>query len=158
MSYEKRGKGLMVFVDGAAIAYTTNHTLSINAQITEDSRTKDEALGPAGDFDHNEWDVSVDSIMGVGTGENYSTLIAKMLAQQYDDDDDEACELVFDAVDPTLAAGAVPTGGWEAGETAAVYPATTGTAYIDELSFTAGESGYATMSAKFMGVSEIETL
>lgn len=141
----------MAFVDDVAVAYATDHTLNINTQISTDAITKDEALGAGGDFDHNEWEVDCNSIMGVGTGENYTTLVAKMLAQQWDDDESEVLELVFDAVDPDTAAGAVPAGGWAAGGDAAVFPASTGDAYIEELSFSAGESGYATMSAKFIG-------
>lgn len=152
MAYEQRGKGVMAFVDDKAIAYATDHTLSINTQISTDGQTKDEALGAYGDFDRNEWEVDCNSVMGVGSGENYTTLVAKMLGQQWDDDDSEVLEMVFDAVDPGEVEDAVPAGGWAAGADTSFFPASTGDAYIEELSFSAGSEGYATMSAKFIGV------
>lgn len=142
----------MVFVEGKAIAMTTNHTLSINQQIT-DERTKDDPLGPGGEADYAEINVSADSILGTSDKaganvETYTTLITKQLAGT-------EVELVMDAVASTAVPGEIPTAGWEAGEDDARWPYLTCDALIDEINISGGSEGNATMSVSFIGVSEI---
>lgn len=139
----------MAFVDGVAIAYATNHSLSITPSILED-RTKDDGDAPVGEFDTYTWNVSTDSVVGVHdvvtTEMSVVDLIDTMLAMQ-------PVTLAFDAAMP--ATGVVPTTGWAQAAKDADYPATTGTAWIESISISAGSTGYATASISFSGEGDL---
>ena len=134
----------MAFVDGAAIALATQHQLSISATILED-RTKDDGDAAVGEFDSYSWTLSSDSV--VGTNDDVSReqtavmLIDKMLELQ-------KVVTVTDAATPTT--GSAPESGWAAAN-GATYPASSGEAYIESLSISAGATGFATSSVSFKG-------
>ena len=137
----------MAFAGGKAIALATSHTLSITATYLKE-RTKDDGDGaPAMDFDFADWKVTSDSIVGANEGvSNEQTvvdLIDAQLAMQ-------PIEVVFDAAKPVT--GAVPAGGWQPAA-GAPFPATTGTAYITDISVEGGSEGSATASVTFEGAS-----
>ena len=139
----------MSFVDGKAIALATSHTLNINPRILTD-RTKDDGDAPVGDADGYDWGVSVNSI--VGTNDNVSNeksivdLLDAMLALR-------KVGVVTDASTP--ATGKIPNAGWSPANDDKTYPASSGEAYIESMSITAGESGYATASVNFKGQGEL---
>jgi len=144
---QKKGKNIMLFLDTTAIAMATNHTLNLNPQIDE-TVTKDDALGPAGDIDIIDWDVSCDSVVGdndnVSNEATYVELINAQLTGAT-----VAC--VMDAVPAADDDQAVPAGGWEAGNVAAQYPKRSGNALISEISIEAPSDGFATMNVSLQG-------
>ncbi len=60
----------------------------------------------------------------------------------------EKVTLVFDAANP--ATGSIPAGGWSKAN-GAEYPATSGDAWIESISISAGSTGYATANVSFKG-------
>ena len=144
---QKKGKNIMLFLDTTAIAMATNHTLNINPQIDE-TATKDDALGPAGDIDIVDWDVSCDSVVGdnadVSNELTYVELISVQMAGT-----PIAC--VMDAVPAANDDEAVPAAGWSPGNVAAQYPKRSGNALISEISIEAPSDGFATMNVSLQG-------
>lgn len=144
---QNKGKNIMLFLDSTAIAMATNHTLSINPQIDE-TATKDDALGPAGDIDIVDWEVSAESVMGANTDVSneltYDGLISAMLAMTY-----VGC--VMDAVPSANQNEAVPAAGWSGGNVAVEYPKRSGSALFSEITIEAGAEGFATMNVKLQG-------
>jgi hypothetical protein len=133
----------MAFADDKTIALATNHALTISPSILED-RTKDDGDVPVAEFDTYTWGISTDSVVGsndAATEASIVALIDKMLAL-------EKVTLKFDAAMPPT--GAMPASGWVAAN-GAEYPATSGEAWIETISITAGSSGYATASVSFKG-------
>lgn len=150
MAYVSKGYKAMIFVDSKAIALATNHTLNITANILEE-RTKDDGDAPAGEFDNYTWNATSDNIVGkndsVGSNEqSMIDLIDTMLGLN-------KVEVVSDAAIPTT--GSVPNGGWSCDEVTDDYPVSKGEAYIENLSITAGSTGYATASVSFKGQGEL---
>lgn len=139
----------MAFVDGAAIALATQHQLSISATILED-RTKDDGDAAVGEFDNYSWTISADSVVGVNDEvsreQTAVMLIDKMLELQ-------KVVTVTDAARPNT--GSVPESGWEAFDSSVHYPASSGEAYIESLSISAGATGFATSSVSFKGQGEL---
>ena len=139
----------MSFIDGKAIALATSHTLNINPRILTD-RTKDDGDAPVGDADGYDWSVSVNSVVGkndkVSNEQTIVDLLDSMLALR-------KVGIVTDAAKP--ATGKVPEAGWSPANDSTSFPASSGEAYIESLSITAGESGYATASANFKGQGEL---
>jgi hypothetical protein len=140
---------MMAFADGEAIALATQHQLSISATILED-RTKDDGDAAVGEFDSYSWTISTDAV--VGANENVAKektavkLIDTMLAL-------EKVAVVTDAATPTT--GSVPESGWAAAG-GATYPASSGEAYIESLSISAGATGFATSSISFKGQGDLD--
>lgn len=134
----------MVFADGKAIALATNHSLSISPSILED-RTKDDGDAPVAEFDTYTWSISTDCVVGtndIDAEVSVVGLIDKMLAM-------EKVTVVFDAAIPGI--GMLPSTGWAPAATDTEYPVTTGEAWIESISISAGASGYATASITFKG-------
>lgn len=147
---ENKGKAIMIFDGSTTVALATNHELTIKPKIDE-TKTKDDALGPVGTFDYSEWDATCDSIMtpDIHTGqENFSDLIDKQLAGT-------RLNLVMDAVEPATADDEVPVDGWVRDSDATNFVSLSGYAYISELSITADEEGDAKVSVSFVGDSEL---
>lgn len=148
MAFVSKGYKMMAFVDGAAIALATQHTLNISASVLED-RTKDDGDAAVGEFDNYSWNISADSVVGVNDEvsreQTAVMLIDKMLELQ-------KVVIVTDAATPTT--GSVPEDGWAAAN-GATYPASSGEAYIESLSISAGATGFATSSVSFKGQGEL---
>lgn len=141
---------MMVLWDSAAIALTTNHTLTVTPNILSE-RTKDDADAPAGDMDGYSWGMTSDSVVGTNdnVGSNERSIIqlaAKMLELS-------KLAVVSDAITPRT--GGVPNTGWKESTDKTVYPESRGAAYIESLSITAGASGYASASVSFKGEGEL---
>ena len=144
MAFVSKGYKMMAFVEGEAIALATQHQLSISATILED-RTKDDGDAAVGEFDNYSWTISTDAVVGANESvtkeQTVVELIDRMLAL-------EKVGIVTDAATPTT--GSVPNAGWAAAG-GATYPASSGEAYIESLSISAGASGFATSSVSFKG-------
>lgn len=148
MAFVSKGYKMMAFVEGEAIALATQHTLNISASLLED-RTKDDGDAAVGEFDNYSWSISTDSVVGknesVAKEQTVVELIDTMLALQ-------KVTIVTDAATPTT--GSVPESGWSAAG-GATYPASSGEAYIESLSISAGATGFATSSVSFKGQGEL---
>jgi hypothetical protein len=149
MAFVSKGYKMMAFVEGEAIALATQHTLNISASLLED-RTKDDGDAAVGEFDNYSWTISADTVVGVNENvTNEQTvvgLIDTMLALQ-------KVAIVTDAATPTT--GSVPESGWAAAG-GATYPASSGEAYIESLSISAGATGFATSSISFKGQGDLD--
>ena len=148
MGYVSKGRRMMAFVGGEAIAYATNHSLTVTPSIIED-RTKDDGDAPVGEFDTYAWGINTDSVVGVHDTtpeKSVVELIDTMLAM-------EKVTLAFDAAMP--ATGSVPASGWAPANNPTDYPATTGEAWIESLSISAASTGYATSSVSFSGEGDL---
>jgi hypothetical protein len=150
MAFLSKGYKMMAFVDNEAIALATQHTLNISASVLED-RTKDDGDAAVGEFDNYSWTISADSVVGVNENvTNEQTvvgLIDTMLALQ-------KVAIVTDAARPNT--GSVPESGWEAFNSSSHYPASSGEAYIESLSISAGATGFATSSVSFKGQGDLD--
>lgn len=140
----------MAFVGGEAIALATQHTLNISASLLED-RTKDDGDAAVGEFDNYSWTISADSV--VGANENVTKeqtvveLIDIMLALN-------KVAIVTDAAIPPT--DSVPEEGWSPTSRDTVFPASSGKAYIESLSISAGATGFATSSVSFKGQGDLD--
>ena len=134
----------MAFVNGAAIALATQHTLNVSATILED-RTKDDGDSAVGEFDNYSWTISADSVVGVNEEVSREQTVVMLIDTMLDL---QKVDIVTDAATPTT--GSVPEDGWAAAK-GATYPASSGDAYIESLSISAGATGFATSSVSFKG-------
>jgi TP901-1 family phage major tail protein len=150
MAFVSKGYKMMAFVGGEAIALATQHTLNISASLLED-RTKDDGDAAVGEFDNYSWTISADSV--VGANENVTKeqtvveLIGIMLALN-------KVAIVTDAAVPPT--DSVPEEGWSPTSRDTVFPASSGQAYIESLSISAGATGFATSSISFKGQGDLD--
>lgn len=144
---QTKGKNIMMFIDGTAVALATNHTLNFNPQIDE-TATKDDALGPAGDIDIVDWGVSADSVVGANADVSNELTYEELIAAQLSG---AAVNAVMDAVPDAVQDEAVPAAGWSGGNVAANYPKRSGQAMISEIAIEASDEGFATMNVQLAG-------
>lgn len=149
MSNVSKGSKAAVFVDDKAIALATNHTVTVNANITE-QRTKDDGEFTKSEADGYTWGMSSDNVIGknenVTNEQTIVDLIDTWLAMR-------KVTVATDAVLPTT--GRVPDSGWEPSGDGSKFPVSTGEAYIESISISAGPNGYATSSVSFKGQGEL---
>lgn len=140
-----KGGDLMLFVNNKSIAYATNHTLEISAEL-KDVSNKDEG---AGDWSSQEvgllsWNASTENLYSLdGAGNNFAALYDLMIAKT-----------------PTLAyftvksqtGNTVPTGGWSPKAAATGNPQYKGNVVLNSLQLTAQNGDYAQFTAQFTGV------
>lgn len=143
-----KGKSLMIRIEGRTIALATNCQLSMNANI-EETKTKDNAVGPAGEFESLSWTMSSNNIVGMNEGLDnlqvtHLELSRKMIAG-------EKLELEFTPVaEPN---GSIPVEDWGSKEdTTGVIGVYTGVALIESLSLDAPAEGDAKLDVSFRGV------
>lgn len=145
MGYISKGKGLMSFVDGKAIAFATEHSLTVSGAILEE-RTKDDGRFPSGEPDGYDWSADCSSIVGLHPEGDVVVSVVDLARQMLSL---QPVDLVMDSVaNPT---GVVPSMGWTPSGNADAYPTKSGSAWIESLSITAGASGYASASVSFRG-------
>lgn len=140
---QKRGKNIMIFLAAQAVALATNHVFNIVPKI-DDTKTKDDAIGPGGEVDYADWNVQIDSVAGgnedVAAEKSLVDLVNIMIAGS-------AVSLVSDAVTAVTADKEVPAAGWAAANSSSVYtPRLSGQALIAEIIIDAPADGYATVS------------
>ena len=137
----------MLRVDGKTIALATSCSLNTTTQTT-DARTKDDATGPAAEFDFVDWTASSENVVGynetVTTQEVYDTLLDYQLAGK-------VVEISLDVINEHN--GAIPAGDWQtATEKQADYTPRKGNALIESINLNAPNEGNATISISFKAV------
>lgn len=144
-----KGKALQLRVNEKTIALSTNCQLSTTTQII-DSKTKDDAAGPAGDFDYVDWTVSSENILGYNEGvtaeQTYGQLLELQLAGT-------VVNISLDLI--ANASGKIPQTGWQTADSDTVYPyyiAVGGDALIESVNLNAPGEGNATVSVNFKAV------
>ena len=148
-----KGKALQLRVNNQTIALATSCSLNTTTQVV-DSRTKDDASGPAGDFDYVDWNASSENVIGYNEGVTaehvYSSLMDLQLSGTVID---LSMELMANA------AGKVPQGGWtpEAEANKAFVPYG-GKALIESVNISAPADGNATVSVNFKAVGPLERI
>lgn len=151
MSKVKGGR-LMVMLGNPAksVSYATNHTLSINAELTDVSN-KDEnnsvsgATWQAQEANIMSWEASTENLYSMdGKGKNFADLYDYMVAGQ-------PIDLILALADEQV--DNVPASGWT-GDTDTVYYK--GKALINSLQLNAPNGENANYTANFTGVSKLE--
>ena len=135
-----KGTDLMLFVDNKAIAYATNHTLTVNAE-TVSTANKDQS---SGDWDVQEvnalsWEVSSENLFSTdGNGNDFADLFDLMVAKT-------PITAVFAL--KSEQATEVPQGGWTP-----TFPKYTGNIVITNLQLNAPVNEFATFTMSAQGV------
>lgn len=151
MSKVKGGR-LMVMLGNPAksVSYATNHTLSINAELTDVSN-KDEnnsvsgATWQAQEANIMSWEASTENLYSMdGKGKNFADLYDYMVAGQ-------PIDLILALADEQV--DNVPASGWT-GDTDTVYYK--GKALVSSLQLNAPNGENANYTANFTGVSKLE--
>ena len=141
-----KGKYLQHIVDGKATALATSCSLNATMQF-DDTRTKDDAEGPAPEPDYIDWSVGSENIVGYNEDvtaemlydELMETFVSKKKVEIY-------VEQIADA------SGAVPAGGWKPDTTVKkAFAPYGGYAYIESVTLNAPENGKATVSVSYKG-------
>ena len=150
---KRKGKEFQLMVENKTIAYSTSCSFNTTTQIV-DAKTKDDAVGPAGEVDYVDWNGSCENILGYNEGvtaeQVYDTLMDLQLAGT-------KVNLRFCLVDE--AAGAVPKDGWKPSTaTAKDITPRGGLAIIESVSLNAPAEGNATVSFNFKGVGPLQKL
>lgn len=151
MSKVKGGR-LMLFMGGKSMSYATNHTLTINAELT-DTSNKDQnnpisgATWQSQEANIMSWEASTENLYSYdGQGKNFADLYDAMVAGQ-------PVELVLGMASEN--GPDVPTSGWT-NQTSTVYYK--GSALINSLQLNAPNGENANYTANFTGVSVLQKL
>ena len=145
------GKSIMIRVDGKTIALATSCSLNVTTQVT-DSKTKDDAVGPTGEFDYADWNMSSENLVGANDGVTGQMLSDELLALQLAGTEvDVSTELITDSKN------AVPESDWMPANPAARTGFTPygGKALIESFQLNAPVDGKASASINFKGVSPL---
>lgn len=136
MSKKIKGQELMLFVNGKSIAYATNHTLNLSAELADVSN-KDEGSGDwkVQEVKQMSWEATTENLYSV---DGYSSLFTLMTAKT-------PITAVF--APKTETDINVPSGGtWTASD------GYTGQVIINSISVNAQVGDYATFTVNFTGV------
>ena len=136
MSKKIKGQELMLFVNGNSIAYATNHTLNLSAELADVSN-KDEGSGDwkVQEVKQMSWEATTENLYSV---DGYSSLFTLMTAKT-------PITAVF--APKTETDINVPSGGtWTASS------GYTGQVIINSISVNAQVGDYATFTVNFTGV------
>ena len=136
MSKKIKGQELMLFVNGKSIAYATNHTLNLSAELADVSN-KDEGSGDwkVQEVKQMSWEATTENLYSV---DGYSSLFTLMTAKT-------PITAVF--APKTETDINVPSGGtWTASS------GYTGQVIINSISVNAQVGDYATFTVNFTGV------
>lgn len=146
-----KGKSLMLRVGGKTIALATSCTLNTTTQVT-DNRTKDDANGPAGEFDFVDWNASSENLLGMNEDVTAEMVYDELLTMQLAGTKlDLSMDLVLNSTN------AIPKEGWQADtSTNKVIKPYGGKALIESLNLTAPADGAATLSVNFKAVGPLE--
>ena len=146
-----KGKDLMIFVDGKAIALATSHTLTLNAE-TSDTASKDSGMWDDAEVTKLAWEASSESIGAADEGTpvdiSYETLLDKCMAGK---------KVPIICGIPTNATNdGVPEGGWSAPSESPTQTYYKGEALITSVSLTGAKGENSQISASFKGVGRLE--
>ena len=136
MSKKIKGQELMLFVNGKSIAYATNHTLNLSAELADVSN-KDEGSGDwkVQEVKQMSWEATTENLYSV---DGYNSLFTLMTAKT-------PITAVF--APKTETDINVPSGGtWTASS------GYTGSVIINSISVNAQVGDYATFTVNFTGV------
>lgn len=148
-----KGKAVQLRVNEKPIALSTSCSLSTTTQVT-DSKTKDDANGPAGEFDWLDWNASSENVVGFNENVTAEMVYAELLDLQIAGTEiDLSCELMANAT------GKVPTSGWTP-DTAQnkAFAAYGGKVLIESVNLNAPVDGNATVSVNFKAVGPLTKL
>lgn len=142
-----KGKALMLRVGGKTIALATSCSVNTTTQVT-DNRTKDDANGPAGEFDFVDWSASSENVLGANDNVTAEMVYDELLTAQLAGTKLEiSMSLVLN---PN---GAIPTEGWKADATNnKVIKPYGGLALVESIALNAPVDGVATVSVNFKAV------
>lgn len=148
-----KGKALMLRVGGKTIALATSCSVNTTTRMT-DNRTKDDANGPAGEFDFVDWNASSENVLGANENVAAEMVYDELLTAQLAGTKLEiSMSLVLD---PN---GAIPTGGWQADSTTnKVIKPYGGLALVESTNLNAPVDGVATVSVNFKAVGPLAPL
>lgn len=142
-----KGKALMLRVGGKTIALATSCSVNTTTQVT-DNRTKDDANGPAGEFDFVDWNASSENVLGANENVTAEMVYDELLTAQLAGTKLEiSMSLVLN---PN---GAIPTGGWQpdSANNKVIKPYG-GLALVESINLNAPVDGVATVSVNFKAV------
>lgn len=146
-----KGKSLMLSVADKTIALATSCTFNTTTQIS-DSRTKDDATGPAGDFEYVDWNASSDNVVGANENVTNEMVYADLLEKQLN-----GTVLEISVMLAANATGAIPKEGWSADKTTnRAFVPYKGNALIESVNLTAPQEGNATVSVSFKAVGPLD--
>lgn len=142
-----KGKALMLRVGGKTIALATSCSVNTTTQVT-DNRTKDDANGPAGEFDFVDWSANSENVLGANDNVTAEMVYDELLTAQLAGTKLEiSMSLVLN---PN---GAIPTEGWKADATNnKVIKPYGGLALVESIALNAPVDGVATVSVNFKAV------
>lgn len=142
-----KGKALQLRVNNKTIALSTSCSLNTTTQVT-DSKTKDDANGPAGEFDFVDWNASSENVVGANENVTNEMVYAELMELQLAGTViDLSCELMANAL------GKIPQGGWTPDTaTNKAFAAYGGKALIESVNLSAPADGNATVSVNFKAV------
>ena len=135
----------MLFIGGKSVAFATNHTLNINAELA-DTSNKDEVAGTWGAQEAKSlsWEISTENLYCVeGAGNTYADLFDAMVQMK-------PIDIVF-AVKSESGVNA-PSEGW----TAKAGDGFKGKATINSLQLSAQNGEYASYTCSLTGVGALE--
>ena len=141
----------MLRVNGKTIALATSCSLNATTQVT-DERTKDDATGPAGDFDFVDWNMSSENVVGANEGVTAEMVCDELLDLQFAGTKVEVELLLI-----SNSTNAIPKDGWtaESGDVK-TFKARKGMALIESATVNAPAQGNATVSVTFKGVGPLQ--
>lgn len=148
-----KGKALQLRVNDKTIALSTSCSLNTTTQVT-DSKTKDDANGPAGEFDFVDWSANSENVVGANENVTNEMVYAELMELQ----------LAGTAIDLSLelmanATGKIPQGGWTPdAATNKAFVAYGGKALIESVNLSAPVDGTATVSVSFKAVGPLGKL
>lgn len=137
----------MLRVGGKTIALATSCSVTTTTQVT-DNRTKDDANGPAGEFDFVDWNASSENVLGANENVTAEMVYDELLTAQLAGTKLEiSMSLVLN---PN---GAIPTEGWQKDSTNnKVIKPYGGLALVESINLNAPVDGVATVSVNFKAV------
>lgn len=137
----------MLRVGGKTIALATSCSVNTTTQVT-DNRTKDDANGPAGEFDFVDWNASSENVLGANENVTAEMVYDELLTAQLAGTKLEiSMSLVLN---PN---GAIPTEGWQKDSTNnKVIKPYGGLALVESINLNAPVDGVATVSVNFKAV------
>lgn len=147
-----KGKDLMAFVGGKAIALATNHTLTLNTE-TSDTSSKDDGIWSDAEITGMSWTASSESI-GAYTGEADTDISYEELIDLYMKG--EPVDLIM-GIPKNQTNDGLPEGGWTVPD--ATSPSLAhykGKALITSIELSAPNGDNSSISATFTGVGKLE--
>lgn len=145
------GKSIMMRVNDKTIALATSCSLNVTTQVT-DSKTKDDAVGPTGEFAYADWNMSSENLVGANDGVTGQMLSDELLALQL-----AGTKVGISVELMANSTSSVPSSDWspENPTTKTGFTPYGGEALIESFQMNAPVDGKASVSINFKGVSPL---